>query len=407
MQEQLVERSSKYAAHLSSLCGITCSVLDTVRRQFLFSCPSEQFCSSCTCFRCQDIHTHLYGSSEAYRWNGKYIYYCPLGLVFVASSVSNDTGTMTGSIIAGPLVMGNLQDTLMELPNREMSSLVASLPIFTTSKVNDLAEILAAATVSVSGLPHSHAGSFVYEQEKMLNTIYSTKDLHTDDNEEYAYLIECEKKLHAMIGSRDKTSAQTLLNELLGHIYFASDFDLDTIKTRILELIVLLSRATIDAGADIHEIYLFNTNYIREIEQFHSIEELSVWLTGIMHRFINYSFDFAQVKHSDTVYKVMEYVKGNYARKITLDDIARHVFLSRSYLSSIFKEETGDSLFTYINRVRVEKSKLFLLDNTISLVDIASLCGFEDQSYFTKVFKKATGVSPKRYRDNRGKIPPV
>ena len=169
-----------------------------------------------------------------------------------------------------------------------------------------------------------------------------------------------------------------------------------------MELVVLLSRATIDAGADIREIFLFNTNYIHEIEQFTSLEELSVWLTGIMHRFINYSFDFAQVKHSDVVYKVMDYVKANYAQKITLDDIARHVFLSRSYLSSIFKEETGDSLFAYINKVRISKSKMLLLDSAVNLVDVAGLCGFDDQSYFTKVFKKATGISPKKYRDTRG-----
>ena len=85
-----------------------------------------------------------------------------------------------------------------------------------------------------------------------------------------------------------------------------------------------------------------------------------------------------------------------------MDEVARHVYLSRSYLSSLFKEETGMSLFTYINRVRVEKSKLFLLDKDVALVDVASLCGFEDQSYFTKVFKKETGMSPKKYRDSRG-----
>ena len=151
-------------------------------------------------------------------------------------------------------------------------------------------------------------------------------------------------------------------------------------------------------------MFLFNTNYIHEIETFTSLEDLSVWLTGIMHRFVNYSFDFTQVKHSDVVYKVMEYVKANFAKKISLDDIARHVYLSRSYLSSIFKEETGQSLFSYINQVRIEKSKLYLLDNAVGLVDVAALCGFEDQSYFTKVFKKATGVSPKKYRDSRGNV---
>lgn len=97
----------------------------------------------------------------------------------------------------------------------------------------------------------------------------------------------------------------------------------------------------------------------------------------------------------------MEYVKANFHRKISLDDVARTVYLSRSYLSSIFKEETGQSLFSYINKVRVEKSKLYLRDSGVALVDVAALCGFEDQSYFTKVFKKETGMSPKKYRDRK------
>lgn len=112
------------------------------------------------------------------------------------------------------------------------------------------------------------------------------------------------------------------------------------------------------------------------------------------------------MKHSDVVYRVMEYVKVNYRRRITLDELAKHIYLSRSYLSSIFKEETGMNLSSFINAVRVEKSKALLLDNTVRLVDVANLCGFEDQSYYTKVFKRVVGVSPKRYRDCRGKTPP-
>ena len=65
-------------------------------------------------------------------------------------------------------------------------------------------------------------------------------------------------------------------------------------------------------------MFLSNNNYIQKIEQFSSLEDLSVWLSGIMHRFIAYSFDFFQVKHSNIVYKVMEYVKENYNQKISL-----------------------------------------------------------------------------------------
>ena len=56
----------------------------------------------------------------------------------------------------------------------------------------------------------------------------------------------------------------------------------------------------------------------------------------------------------------------------------------------------------YVNNLRVEKSKILLMDQSINLIDLAAMVGFEDQSYFTKVFKKVVGVSPGKYRENRG-----
>ena len=166
---------------------------------------------------------------------------------------------------------------------------------------------------------------------------------------------------------------------------------------------VLLSRSTIDAGANPNEIFYLNDSYREELAQMTELEEISVWISGIMHLFFNYTFDFTQIKHSDVVYKVMQYVKANYVKKLTLEEIAGCVYLSKSYLSTTFKDEMGVSLSSYINQVRVEKSKQLLLDGNASLVEIANLCGFEDQSYFTKVFKKSEGVSPKVFRDARGK----
>ena len=195
MEEKIVKRCAEYAAHFAGLCDISCGVLDTSQQRFVFAEPSRRFCEDCRCTRCEDLQTHLYGCSEAYRWNGKYIYYCPLGLVFVASSVSDDTGALSGGLIAGPLVMGSLPDTLEELPEPDMADAVASLPVFSTARTNHLAEILAAATGYFAGLPHSRAGGFVYEQEKMLNTIYAIREQQTQTGDETAlnYPITFEK----------------------------------------------------------------------------------------------------------------------------------------------------------------------------------------------------------------------
>lgn len=403
MEESLRERCLKYSRHFSGLCGISCSVIDMSLHCFLES-PEDPpvFCERCSSYNQMRLSTHCYGCSEAYRWNGRYVYYCPLGLAFVASSVSDDRGELAGGLIAGPVIMGNYQDTLQELPCKEMASEISNLPVVTPRQMTDLSEILAAVTFSISGIPHSKAGSFVYEQERLLNSIYDVKEKYVTSGGETTYPIESEKKLQALIRGRDKAGSRELLNQLLGEIFFFSNFNLEEIKARVLELLVLISRASIDAGADVQEIFGFNNEYLQKIESFQSIDELSVWLTGIMHRFIDYTFDFSRIKHIDAVYKTMEYVRANYDKKLSLDEIAKNAFLGKAYLSSIFKEEIGESLTNYINRVRIEKSRVLLLDKEISLIDIANLCGFEDQSYFTRVFKKIVGISPKKYRDSRG-----
>ena len=109
------------------------------------------------------------------------------------------------------------------------------------------------------------------------------------------------------------------------------------------------------------------------------------------------------MKHADAVYKVIEYIKANFQRRMSLEEIAASTYLSKTYLSSLFKKETGYSISEYINIVRIERSKSLLLEENISIIDIANLCGFEDQSYFTKVFKHIVGITPKKYRENRGK----
>jgi len=64
----------------------------------------------------------------------------------------------------------------------------------------------------------------------------------------------------------------------------------------------------------------------------------------------------------------------------------------------LFKQVTGISFKEYLNKVRIEEAKSLLEHTDYSIMEIAVACGYSDQSYFTKVFKKATGITPKQYR---------
>jgi len=110
------------------------------------------------------------------------------------------------------------------------------------------------------------------------------------------------------------------------------------------------------------------------------------------------------VKHADAIYKSIQYLNDHYTEKVSLDDVAGEVYLSPAYFSKIFKEDMNISFKNYLNTLRIDKSKSLLSNTEIPLIEIAGLVGYEDQSYFSKVFKKLAGISPGKYRERRGKI---
>ena len=401
---RLREECEKYQQHFSDLLEIGCKIIeisDNSPPNLLSQGDLKNFCAHCKFGKGDEIPTHLYGCNEAHRWNGKYIYYCPLGLTFIAASISASSGEMIGGLVLGPIVMGDLQDVLYDLPMSEMAWAVSQLGVFSTKKVRHISEILAAVAAHISGVDNDKLKDLLQDKEKILREIYDAKEYYSDvDSQSAEMLLQFEKDLHFAVIRGEKESALKMINEVLAHIYVYSNFDISAVKARLLELLVILSRATIEAGANPADTFRLSENFFSQVDQYADVDQLALWISDIVRRFIVQAFDLAQVKHSDVVFKITNYIKKNCSDKLSLDSLAREVFLSKSYLSSIFKKETGVSLTSYITKVRVEKSKKLLLENNIGLALISSQCGFKDQSYFTKVFKKETGVSPKKFRDS-------
>ena len=103
-------------------------------------------------------------------------------------------------------------------------------------------------------------------------------------------------------------------------------------------------------------------------------------------------------KYSDAVLKAVEYIDGAYTEKITLENVAEHAHVYSTYISELFKKEMGVSLNDYINNLRVILACELLRSSNRSIGQIAEECGFSDQNYFTKVFKKFLNTTPSSYR---------
>ena len=96
--------------------------------------------------------------------------------------------------------------------------------------------------------------------------------------------------------------------------------------------------------------------------------------------------------------KILLYLQQNYVTDFCLDDIAGYIGLSRSECCRYFKRKSGQTISDYLRQYRIHKSLELLTESDISISQIAQCCGFSNQSYYTKEFRRVTGTTPKQYR---------
>lgn len=113
--------------------------------------------------------------------------------------------------------------------------------------------------------------------------------------------------------------------------------------------------------------------------------------------------DFVQArrsgKSSDVIERVRRLIEQRYPENLSVADIAAGVYLSPTYVRLLFKQETGETLFEYLTKVRIEKAKALLRDPQNKFYEICSAVGYTDPSHFSKLFKKITGSTPSAYRE--------
>ena len=127
---------------------------------------------------------------------------------------------------------------------------------------------------------------------------------------------------------------------------------------------------------------------------------LKQWQVELEEGLLRLSKLWVQHKRQDEhiIFDIVKYVDSHYADNLTLQNIAERFFLSREYISRKFKQQFQENLSDYIERIRMDKAKLLLLNPQYRIMQIADLVGYKDEKYFSKVFKKLEGISPHAYR---------
>jgi len=212
----------------------------------------------------------------------------------------------------------------------------------------------------------------------------------------YLYL---EPGLMAAIRRGDRREARRVINQVLVHIYSVGEERSDLLKGLLLELVVMMARAAIEAGGGQSEVLGMNFRHLTELADIDDDEALAAWLRETLERLISTIEAQEDFTPPLLVTKALDYIRDNISRDITRDEVARHAGISPSHFSRLLKERTGRSFTELLRQSRVDLACELLCTPSLPLAEIADACGFCDQSYFTRVFQEIKQVTPGQYRE--------
>lgn len=171
------------------------------------------------------------------------------------------------------------------------------------------------------------------------------------------------------------------------------------IKNTFIVTATLASRAAIRGGLDIDEAFSLSDAFIQQCELLQDPEQL--WNLQY-HMILEYTQRVERLLHGKHPGKlaaeVAYYIRRHMSEPITVEDIAKELYLSRPYLSRKFARETGESLTDFILKEKTEEAKSLLRYSDKPITAISSYLGFSSQSHFSRVFKKYANCTPGEYR---------
>ncbi len=335
-----------------------------------------------------------------------YISVCHAGLVLACIPIM-DGQLPLGGMFFGKCIWEKPDDMFYEEIQKRLRGLrfdpgdirnaVAALSTVSPRKIHDAAEFLYILLYQIAELDPqvvSWRREKSQQQSSISQVIHDTKLAGRQE----PYPFDCERELIAKVKLGDRTGSKEILNNLLGAIMFHNPGDMNLLKARLVELLSVLSRSAAEGGVDIHLLLNKNLDYINRILHIDSQDELCAWISRALDDFTESVYQSQDARKMSQLRPALDFMETQYERPITLANIARAAHLSVSRLAHLFKEQMNITLLDYLTNVRINHAKRLLLTSDYNCTRICFDVGYNNQSYFTRIFKQITGMTPKQFR---------
>ncbi len=247
--------------------------------------------------------------------------------------------------------------------------------------------------------PIEHLARSYQEAYRAASAYHKDKVAHFEDmapSLQIHYPSDGERILLERILQGDvKEALEAFYDIFQGHICCGENFQMT--KLKLIELFMLIQRVIpleMNEGENPEIDYLFQ---LLEARDSSSLQLIYVnYLKNLLMR-------LQETKNKNLnglILDAIAYIEENYRENISLDDVAKKINMSYHHFSRFFKESTGKNFIDYLTELRIDRARETLKDKTFNIKEICYEVGYTDPNYFSKIFKKSTGLTPTEYRNN-------
>lgn len=403
----------------SKATGLNVAAVDMNGDVYLASEDYDQvgFCNyikNCTaegCSKCK--RTYRKACEESARWKEPYFFVCHAGLVMWAVPVIINE-IHIGAVICGQVLLWEPDEMYFEELEQYHTRLTSDnyrvlekeakkLKVISVNQCQSSANLL---FVIVKYMANTYDTAFM-EQKSLLewrNAILARlekqKAEHQEETFDMSVYLRRERRFLQALRMADKKKADKIIPLLFTDIEMLSGHNIENIQQMLEELMIVSSRALIEAGIEIDIIIRLVREYKENMKKYSHSDELFMYTYQTFDSLLESAYLLIRsMEHTSIIKTVRKYIDDHYSEKITMEDIAASVSLSPSYLSVLFKKKMNMTIHDYLIRVRIEKSIELMSNRNLSIKEVMQQCGIESQSYYNKIFKKTIGLTPGKYRN--------
>lgn len=257
------------------------------------------------------------------------------------------------------------------------------------------------AAERLDGTPASFASARRAYAQKLIHgggRVYACGTEREPAPESVSLDLAAERELLALFEAHRQDEASTFLAERFAPFRVPCTFEIADVAKLNYRLIVLIATILKQLGFDAEDALGDEYHLYTQVNALQRVEEMVAWFRERCKD----AFAHIQEKSTRSTKKLMgkarDYIAEHFHEAISLELVADHLQISPEYLSREFKKEHGENFTDFLLRLRMEKAKFYIREGRYRTYEIANLVGFQNEKYFSKVFKKATGFTPSEFK---------